>query len=108
MLTHTAGKAFSCPQCSKSFTREDSMQNHLKLHVGCEISTGIKVEQPPVSSLPESSVAEIEAAMVDEAGQLSSRYTRYKSLVFILGFLDIYYPAHNFLTFNAVASAFFF
>jgi hypothetical protein len=77
MLTHTAGKAFSCPQCSKSFTREDSLQNHLKLHVGCEISTEFKVERPLVLSLPESSAAEIEAALVDEAGQLSSRY-RYK------------------------------
>jgi hypothetical protein len=80
MLTHTqAGKPFGCPQCSKSFTREDSMQNHLKLHVGCEISTDVKVERPPVSSVPESTAAEIEAALVDEAAQLSSRY-RYKIL----------------------------
>jgi hypothetical protein len=53
------------------------MQKHLKLHVGCEISTEVKVERPPLSFVPESSAAEKEAAMVDEAAQLSSRY-RYK------------------------------
>jgi hypothetical protein len=84
MLTHTAGKPVSCPQCSKSFTREDTMQNHLKLHVGCEISTEVKVERPLVSSVPESSAAEKEAALVDEAGQLSSRYTRFKDFVFYI------------------------